>query len=98
MSDDQALEEKNDTLVDPDAGNGSDLDGGVPTPPLSATSSTIVTANFPLQGPNDQAKRKLIVAPDGGGPNDEGINTTRKLTDTLDEKKKPLIISTNPRT
>lgn len=97
MSNDRTLEEKEDTLTNSNAGNGSDIDNSVAPPPLSAASSTIVAANFPLQGPNDQAQRKVIVAADNGGHNDEGNDTTRKLTGILDGKKKTLMISTNPR-
>ena len=95
MSDDRTLEEDDDALSNSNAGIGSDIDNGVAPPPLSATSSTIVAANFPLQGPNDQARRTVIVAPGIGGPNDDGNNTTRKLTGILDEKMMTLMISTN---
>ena len=92
MSDDRTLEEKDES----DAEIGSNIDKSVAPPPLSTTSSTIGAANFPLQGPNDQARRTVIVAPDNGGPNDTGNDTTRKLTDILEEKKQTLMISTNP--
>ena len=93
MSDNGTIEGKDDS----DAETGSNVDNIVAPPPLSETSSIIGAANFPLQGPNDQARRKVIVAPDNGGPNDTGNDTTHKLTDILEEKKKTLMISTNPR-
>jgi hypothetical protein len=74
-----------------DLNNGKD----VPTPPPSVASEPSVVANFPLQGPSNQARRTVIVAPDNGGPNDDGNNTTRKLTGILDEKMMTLMISTN---
>ena len=83
MSDVQTPEEKQDTSPASTAGNNSNIDNSVAPPSLSAASSTTVPANFPLQGPNDQAQRKVIVAPDNGGHNDEGNDTTRKLTGIL---------------
>ena len=66
-----------------------ETDAEIAPPPLSTTSSMIDEAN-------DQARRTVIVAPDNGGPNDNGNDTTHKLTDILEEKKKTLMISTNP--
>jgi N-acetylmuramoyl-L-alanine amidase len=88
-------EDDDDARSNSNAGNDLNNGNDVPPPPLSVASDASVAANFPLQGPTNQARRTVIVAPGIGGPNDDGNNTTRKLTGILDEKMMTLMISTN---